>query len=148
MTPLHRAITHNNILFVEYLVKKGAKLKCDSHFGGYPLDFAIYLNYFGISDLLLRYKAPSLLSDSYLYEAIKKKNVKMAEYTLKAGAEINRKDYYDNTPLHYASREGDVDMVKLLLQYGSDINVKNRDGKTPSEIAKSKDISILISEWK
>lgn len=53
MTPLHRTITHNEYDFAVYLVDRGAKLNIDSHFGGYPLDFSIYLGFYNISEFLV-----------------------------------------------------------------------------------------------
>jgi ankyrin repeat protein len=135
MTPLHRAVTHNEISFVEYLLKKGAKTDIDAHFGGYPLDFALFLNYHDIAELLIRYKAPALFADSYLLDAIDSSDAKKTKLLLGIGASVSKKDYNDDTPLHRAAKIGDISIIKLLLEYGSDRSVKNRQGKRPVDCA-------------
>jgi len=144
MTPLHRAVTLNNISFVEYLLNKGAKPDIDAHFGGYPLDFALFLNYYDIAEMLVRYKAPSLFADLYLGDAIKNKDITKTGLLLRIGADIKRKDYLDNTPLHIASKSGDVEIVKLLLKYKADRSAKNHDGKTPADIAANEEVKSLL----
>jgi ankyrin repeat protein len=146
MTPLHRAVTHNNISFVEYLLNKGAKLNIDAHFGGYPLDFALFLNYYDIAELLLKYKAPSLFADLYLPDAIENRDIIKTGLLLRTGADIKRKDYLDNTPLHAASKSGDVEIIKLLLKYKADRSAKNRDGKTPADVAANEEARSLVIE--
>jgi ankyrin repeat protein len=144
MTPLHRAVTHNNISFVEYLLKKGAGLNIDAHFGGYPLDFALFLNYYDIAEMLLKYKAPSLFADLYLADAIENRDSTKTDLLLRIGADIKRKDYLDNTPLHIASKNGDAEIIKLLLKYQADRTAKNREGKTPADVAINEETRSLL----
>jgi ankyrin repeat protein len=146
MTPLHRTITHNNYDFASYLIEKGARLNTDAHFGGFPLDFSLYLDYDDISELLIRHKAPSLFADIYLRDAIENGNYKKTEMLLRAGAAVNKvHDTFYDTPLHIAAEKGAVDIVKLLLAHGADKKIKNRDGKTAAEHTNNREIRELLS---
>lgn len=145
MTPIHRTITHNNYAFTEYLLQKGAKLNIDAHFGGYPLDFSVYLDYYNISELLLRHKAPCLFADIYFRDAVENGNCKKAELLLRAGAHINKIDStFYNTPLQIASAGGNIEMVKLLLAHGADKSIKNGEGKTAAECTQNREIRDLL----
>ena len=147
MTPLHRAITHNDIDFVKYLVDKGAKLNIDSHFGGYPLDFSIYLGYYDISEFLVSRKAPALFAEIYLRDAVENGDYKKAEILLRAGADINEvHDTFRDTVLHIAAQRGNAEIIKLLINNGADRNIKNRDGKTAAELAQSIEVKTLLEK--
>ena len=43
---------------------------------------------------------------------------------------VNARDVYRETPLHYASSHGHVDIVNLLLKKGADINARAKNGST------------------
>lgn len=147
MTPLHRTITHNEYDFTVYLADKGAKLNTDSHFGGYPLDFSIYLGYYNISEFLVSRKAPSLFAEIYLREAVENGDLKKAELLLRAGAKVNEvHDTFRNTVLHLAAQRGDAAMVKLLLDNGAERKIKDRDGKTPAELAQNLELKALLEK--
>ncbi len=147
MTPLHRTITHNEYDFTVYLVNKGARLNVDSHFGGYPLDFSIYLGFYNISEFLVSRKSPSLFAEIYLREAAENGDLKKAELLLRAGAKVNEvHDTFRDTVLHIAAARGDSAMVKLLLEHGADRNIKNRDGKTPAEICSNPESRVLLEK--
>ena len=47
------------------------------------------------------------------------------------GVDVNARDRYGNTPLHYAAREKVPEVIKLLLDAGAEIDPVNRDGLTP-----------------
>ncbi len=50
---------------------------------------------------------------------------------LKHGADINAKDKYGRTPLHWALSSNSEEMVELLVDHGAGVNAKNLQGKTP-----------------
>jgi hypothetical protein len=48
---------------------------------------------------------------------------------------VNVKDVYGATPLHYAAANGHVEIIHLLLQNGADVNARNNYGYTPLHYA-------------
>lgn len=47
------------------------------------------------------------------------------------GTDINAKDDWNATPLHYAASENKVEIVDLLLRRGASVNVRMTTGETP-----------------
>jgi ankyrin repeat protein len=61
------------------------------------------------------------------------------------GAEINAKDTFGNTPLHFAVERGGAKFIlDYLLSKGADPNIKNNSGKTPIEIG-SQAVKAILS---
>ena len=76
-------------------------------------------------------------SDGYLESASwdAKRQVRMIEVLLKAGADIHARDKNGATPLHRAVRTRCADAVNLLLKAGSDVTLRNKPGSTPFHLA-------------
>ncbi len=77
-------------------------------------------------------------------------NIERCKYLLDHQANINAKDEYGWTPLHYASSYNYTKICKLLLDYGADVHAMNRAAKTPFDIAndkKNKETSKLLSDY-
>lgn len=55
----------------------------------------------------------------------------MIEHLIKRGVEVNARDCYGYTPLHYAARSKNSEAIKLLLDAGSEIDPVDNDGLTP-----------------
>jgi hypothetical protein len=55
-------------------------------------------------------------------------------------ADVNKRDKYNNTPLHrlayYGCDSGDAEIAKLLIDNGADVKAKNADEVTPLKMAK------------
>ena len=47
------------------------------------------------------------------------------------GVEVNHRDNYNETALHWAAEKEYTDMVQVLLDAGADIDIKNNDGRSP-----------------
>jgi ankyrin repeat protein len=60
-----------------------------------------------------------------------KRQVRMIELLLKAGADIHAPDKNGATPLHRAVRTRCAAAVKVLLNAGADATLKNKPGSTP-----------------
>lgn len=76
---------------------------------------------------------------SSLHYASDNKFIEAANLLISAGADIEIKDDYGNTPLWRAtfSSKGQGDMIKLLLSNNADPNNKNDSGVSPIELAKT-----------
>ena len=57
------------------------------------------------------------------------------------GADVNAKNYYQQTPLHYAVSSGHAGAAKVLLDNGADVNAKDNLQRTPLHLAtKNEDV--------
>lgn len=110
--PLFAAVARHDPEVVRMLLAAGAKV--DAVFGG--------------STLLHRVAIADRVDPG-------ENHVANAEALLKAGANLNRPDNNDNTPLHMAVTASRVDLAGLYLKYGADPNAKDRSGRTPLLIA-------------
>ncbi len=68
-------------------------------------------------------------------EMQEKEIVKSLKLLLKAGADVNAKNQYGKTALHYAAEAGNSLNVKALLDGGADKNIKDLEGRTPLDYA-------------
>ena len=67
--------------------------------------------------------------------ACMKGDIEMVNDLLKAGANPNQSDKFEDTPLNKVVRIGDLEMVKLLLKSGADPNKRNKWNNTPLHYA-------------
>ena len=73
-----------------------------------------------------------------LHKACEKGNIEAVKQHLADGANVNTKDKYGWTPLHYSAGFGRKEIVELLITAGADVNAKNEWGGTPLDEAKHK----------
>ncbi len=73
--------------------------------------------------------------DISIREAVKTGNIEAVKQHLAAGADVNAKDKYGRTPLHYAASRGLKKIIELLIARGADVNTKievgDYKGQTP-----------------
>jgi len=86
---------------------------------------------------ILKYltKLYQMEKDEKLFDASIEGQLDIVKLLIKAGADINAKNEYGDTPLIVASRYNQMDIVKLLIKAGADINIKNKGGNTALMIA-------------
>ena len=65
----------------------------------------------------------------------------LAQVLLKNGADVNRRDKDDETPLHLALRWDRFMLARILLENGADANAENNQGMTPLHILSESDIN-------
>ena len=70
------------------------------------------------------------LKSSALLSATLYDQVKMAEFLIQNGADVNAKGDDGGTALHAAAFLGQYEIAKLLIQNGADVNAKNNEGET------------------
>ena len=71
------------------------------------------------------------ISKKLLFQAIKEKNLEGVKKALKRMPDVNVKDGYGESPLHWAACYGWVELINLLIDKGADINIKNSHEFTP-----------------
>ncbi len=146
---------------VEYLVKNGANVNITNKEGKTPLDDALQpldeqaaefisgifrvevdpdvVNKIKpkIVELLRKNggKSGSQLKGGDIWAAARGGDVETLKGHVKAGADIDKKDQFATTPLHWAVALGKVDAVKYLLSQGADVNLANNEGVTPLDEA-------------
>jgi uncharacterized protein len=79
-----------------------------------------------------------------LISAVAGKHTEVAEYLIKAQADINAKQKGGITALHSAANNGHAAMIKLLVDNGADKTIKTDDGKTAADIAKEKGFTQIV----
>lgn len=62
-----------------------------------------------------------------------KNNVEIVKLLLKHDVNVNKKDNYFNTALHYACRSGNQHIIHLLLENNAEVNISGSMG-TPLNI--------------
>ena len=76
-------------------------------------------------------KAP----DISIHKAAQAGNIEAVKQHLAAGTDVNAKDKYGRTPLHYAASRGLKKIIELLIARGADVNTKievgDYKGQTP-----------------
>jgi len=74
---------------------------------------------------------------SALHFAAQEYRVIAAEVLIRAGAKLELRDSFGNTPLWSAvvNSRGRGEMIKLLLKHGANPNSKNNHGKSPLDMA-------------
>jgi len=76
-------------------------------------------------------KAP----DISIHDAAIGGNIEAVKKHLAAGANVNAKDMFGETPFHKAALGGRKEIVELLIAKGADVNAKNEKGFTPMDHA-------------
>ena len=122
--PLHLAMDRGWFELARILLDHGADANAENNRGMTPLD--ILLNYDEDEDE----ERQTYSGDDAHY---------LAELLLECGAEANRRDKYNQMPLHLAMEQGRFELARILLDHGADANAKNNRGKTP--------LDILLERW-
>lgn len=79
--------------------------------------------------------------ESRLHKAIEKKERSIINLLISHGANVNLKDFNNNTPLHILINSPDLEIAEVLVFNGASLNEMNNDGIIPSNVF---DINRLI----
>ena len=88
--------------------------------------------------------AKDLNQQTPLSTAIFSRNTETAKFLIDAGSNLDCRDVFGNSALHYAVGECLVGLSAHLIQYGATIEVQNGSGETPVDIAVRCDCTSLI----
>ena len=96
-------------------------------------------------------------AQSVLADRIQAGDRRAALEMIAKGADVNKTQADGTTPLHWATykvdrelvlaliqKGGRADVVRYLLQHGASVDVKDDAGRTPSAVARSKEIAVLL----
>lgn len=59
----------------------------------------------------------------------------IAEIFIKSNANLNYKDVYGNSALHYCAKVNNIVVARMLLEYKADVNIQNLSKETPLHFA-------------
>lgn len=133
-TPLHLAVIHQrDLVIVKMILRRGVNLSAINYFGYSALHHAIESKNVRVIELLLSNGArvnSTACKVSALHMATGLGSLSISRELLAAGADVNRKDINDCSPLQCAICTGNVELVKLLLRAGANVNNQNKIGAT------------------
>jgi len=102
LTPLHFAVSGNNLAIIDLLISRNADMNAINLWGGSLLHCA------------------TLGGTPAIFQTL-----------LDRGCDPNSRDNEGKTPLHYAALSGNLPVAGLLLDRGCDPNSRDNEGKTP-----------------
>ena len=84
---------------------------------------------------------------SCLHLAVESGNVKLVEYLVETGVNINHQDEDGWTPLHLASLLEDIDVIESLLKNGAQNDILSYEGELPCEVTESEEVEAFLQNY-
>ncbi len=129
-TPLHYAVYYNALDVVKFLVNKSADINAKDKDSKTPLDLAAQENDTSVAEFL---KQTEL--DKKLLAAVQDADLNEVKDLINQKANINAKDMYGWTPLHFAASRDKLSVVEFLFNNNANIKAKDVYGNTPLHVA-------------
>jgi hypothetical protein len=141
--PLVATLAGEHFQTADLLRHNGADLDVRGRYGRNPLHGAAYSGNLEMVRILIEYNPADIDArdedgSTPLSLASSPPNLKdgsVHQLLLEHGADINTKNRFYWTPLHYASFHGTLEVVRVLLEHGADVEAKGNDGETALQIA-------------
>lgn len=132
-TPLHKAVREGHLRCVEILIENGADVNARDESGATPLHCAVGLRDSREGRLLVIWEV-LVRARGNVPECTQRwpgrGHVEAARLLLSAGAALEAKTEYGDTPLHVAVAAENPAMVSLLVEAGAQVDTVNRSGMT------------------
>ena len=157
-TPLHHAVSSNNLHVIKALVKAGANWYSINSIGSTPIAIAFQKEHKGVIEFFYQYERfiqaikvdneqeiidliklglnPNMKIEGTrcLHYVISKGRIKAVKALIEAGADVNLTDG-KVSPIHVASRLGDTEILKVLIDAGAYTNASTRFNRSALYIA-------------
>ncbi|KAL4087945.1 hypothetical protein PRIC1_012376 [Phytophthora ramorum] len=166
-TPLHIAVSDEQLEMVDYLLQCGANAEALDRWGRSPIDCALETQHVAILRLLERAnyatlgrinkmtlfpenknpstgenegmrRSGSSLDIAAFFRAVQEGNAEKVKRSWLGGLEVNVTDDEGRTSLHVAVENGQLGVIELLLSAGVRTNVVDTRGRSPISIALEK----------
>ncbi|CAH1783918.1 unnamed protein product [Owenia fusiformis] len=134
-TPVHYAVTGNNLACLEMLLNAGAEVNRSDAFGNTACHYAAEDGSCDILDYLILRAAcidiPDMTNKTPLMKAVQTGQIQSVKTLVKAKCHVNARNMNGDIALHLACRLADMDIITYLMIAGSDKNCQNDKGRTP-----------------
>ncbi|WP_419198881.1 ankyrin repeat domain-containing protein [Wolbachia endosymbiont of Rhagoletis cingulata] len=142
-TPLHLAIQGNKPNTVELLLRKGASIAVKDKNGKTSLDLAKKEDYTNIVEMIEEVQSAL---DEKLLTAVQNGDLDAVKDLTNQNANVNARDKYSWTPLHWAAFKDRLEVAEFLVKKGADINAEDKGpyGKKPIHVAAENDSKDII----
>lgn len=140
-TAINIAVQEGRQDVAAYLLKIGVNSNIPDRYGNTPLYYAIQKEQKSMELMLLKNGANNILrpidkDHSVLFKAIvENDHIEVINILDNEESNINTKEIYSYTPLHFAANYGNYFIVALLLSYGANPNIQNNNGETALHFA-------------
>ncbi|XP_069140673.1 protein fem-1 homolog C-like [Argopecten irradians] len=146
VTPLWCAAVAGNLEVVKSLISHGANINSPSDTESTPVRSACYMTNISVVKLLVDNGAdihkPNINGGTCLINSVQ--SVRLCEFLISKGVDVNARDNSGNLALHYAIREGRLDTVMLLLGCGSNHTAKNDFGDDALQTAALRGFTSIV----
>jgi len=148
-TPLCEAAYMRRAQTLAWLLDQGALPNREPAEGDPPVFESVQRGFFDGFLALIEQGAPfdrgnpGLLNRAPLHWVARAGEVKIAQFLLERGADVDITDQMGKTPLFEAAEYGQPAMVRTLLAYGADLERVNEFHQTPVEVANSATPEVL-----
>ena len=134
-TILHFACKYGDFELTSFLLEVGADKNIEDFFGIKPIDYAIQNSYKKIIDLLCFNNDKSLEKFNYqntIYESCQFGKKLLFYNSVKKGALINKKGFFGQSPIIFASVSNKINICKQMLKNQSNTNIEAIDDSNHS----------------
>ncbi|KAM4839826.1 ankyrin repeat domain-containing protein 22 [Urocitellus parryii] len=134
-TPLICACRRGHVKIVSFLLKRNANVNLKNQKERTCLHYAVKKRFTFFDYLLIVLLMPVLLIGYFLMVSKTKQNEVLVRMLLNAGVQVDAKDCYGCTALHYACKMKNQTLIPLLLEAGANPMIKDKNGESSLDIA-------------